>query len=115
MPVLRKPFAGAENYSFSGTEFITPVPPRRVEYLGVSRLLPKMLRRLPPLCVVALALPWLAGCVRVPVWEQRLVAKPGMVFSDSAVLASQPALLGQIEPGRSAAGGASSVGCSSCR
>ena len=55
------------------------------------------------------------GCVQVPAWEQRLVAKPGMIFSDSAVLASQPALLGQIEPGRSAAGGASSVGCSSCR
>jgi hypothetical protein len=55
------------------------------------------------------------GCAQVPVWEQRLVAKPGMVFSGSVVQATQPALLGQLEPGRASAGGASAVGCSSCR
>ena len=55
------------------------------------------------------------GCANVPAWEQRLVAKPGMIFSGSTVLATQPALLGQIEPGRAAAGGAAAVGCSSCR
>jgi hypothetical protein len=57
----------------------------------------------------------LGGCAQVPAWEQRLVAKPGMIFSGSAVLATQPALLGQIEPGRATAGGAAAVGCSSCR
>lgn len=68
-----------------------------------------------PLFLVALPLAWLGGCVQVPVWEQRLVAKPGMIFSESAVLTAQPASLGQIEPGRTGAGGAQPVGCSSCR
>ncbi len=67
------------------------------------------------LSVLLLAVLLAGGCVPVPVWQQRLVAKPGMIFSGSVVLAPQPALLGQIEPGRAAAGGAQAVGCSSCR
>jgi hypothetical protein len=55
------------------------------------------------------------GCVQVAVWDQRHVSKPGMIFSESAVLAAHPAALGQLEPGRAGAGGAQPVGCSSCR
>ena len=63
---------------------------------------------------IASALPF-GGCVQVPAWQQRLVSKPGMIFSEATTLVSQPALLGQLEPGRAAAGGAQAVGCSSCR
>jgi len=68
----------------------------------------------PALILLGVAL-FAGGCVHVPAWEQRLVAKPGMIFSDSVVLATQPVTLRQIEPGRAAAGGAASVGCTSCR
>jgi hypothetical protein len=56
-----------------------------------------------------------SGCLRVAAWDQRHVSKPGMIFSESAVLAPHPAALGQLEPGRAGAGGAQPVGCSSCR
>lgn len=76
-----------------------------------------MNRRRPrfPVLLALVAAAFCGGCANVPAWEQRLVAKPGMIFSGSTVLATAPALLGQIEPGRAAAGGAAAVGCSSCR
>ncbi len=55
-----------------------------------------------------------AGCAAVPVAQQRLVSRPGMVFSDSPVLADRGALAAQLEPGR-AAGGAQAAGCTACR
>ncbi len=69
------------------------------------------------------ALVWLAlatalaggGCVQVPVWKQGRVSGPGLVFSDSAVLAARPNLIGQIEPGSAISGGAQAAGCTACR
>ena len=54
------------------------------------------------------------GCAGVPVAQQRLVSRPGMVFSDSPVLAGRGVLTAQLEPGR-AAGGAQAAGCTACR
>ena len=54
------------------------------------------------------------GCVGVPAAQQRLVSRPGMVFSDAPHLSSRSALAAQIEPGR-AAGGAQAAGCTACR
>jgi len=55
------------------------------------------------------------GCAPVPVHQQRLVAKPGMLFSESAVLRVAPALLVQIESGAAISGGGQAAGCTSCR
>lgn len=55
------------------------------------------------------------GCRAVPVHQQRLVAKPGMAFSDSPVFVDATAVLNQIETGASASGGAQAAGCTSCR
>lgn len=66
------------------------------------------------LAAAAALLALFAGCAGVPVAQQRLVSRPGMVFSDSPVLASRGALAGQLEPGR-AAGGAQAAGCTACR
>lgn len=56
----------------------------------------------------------LPGCAGVPVAQQRLVSRPGMVFSDSPLLNTRGALAAQLEPGR-AAGGAQAAGCTACR
>lgn len=55
------------------------------------------------------------GCARVGISEQRLVSQPGMLFSESPVLAHQSKLLGQIEPGSAITGGGQAAGCTSCR
>jgi hypothetical protein len=62
-----------------------------------------------PLCLLASA-----GCAGVSAAQQRLVSRPGMIFSDAPHLAARSALAPQIEPGR-AAGGAQAAGCTACR
>jgi hypothetical protein len=58
----------------------------------------------------------LAGCSVPAVRQQRLVAKPGMTFSDSAAFSyNSPRLLPQMATGLSAAGGPQNSGCTSCR
>jgi hypothetical protein len=65
--------------------------------------------------LVALPLGLLAsGCAGVSAAQQRLVSRPGMIFSDAPHLAARSALAPQIEPGR-AAGGAQAAGCTACR
>ncbi len=54
------------------------------------------------------------GCT-VPVHAQRLLAKPGMQFSGSAVLGGPSKLLPQVESGAATSGGGQAAGCSSCR
>lgn len=56
-----------------------------------------------------------AGCARVPVARQGWVAKPNMVFADTAVFGDRSSLQGQIEPGAAATGGAQAAGCTSCK
>jgi hypothetical protein len=56
-----------------------------------------------------------AGCVSVGPNEQRLVSKPNMVFSQSAVFNYQNTLLQQMEPGSTFSGGAVCGGCTSCK
>jgi len=56
----------------------------------------------------------LGGCAGVPAAQQRLVSRPGMLFSDAPHLGARGALAAQIEPGR-AAGGAQAAGCTACR
>ncbi len=56
----------------------------------------------------------LGGCMSVSPERQRLVSRPGMVFSDAPHLSNRSALSAQIEPGR-AAGGAQAAGCTACR
>ncbi len=63
--------------------------------------------------LLALAL-LLGGCAGVSAAQQRLVSRPGMVFSDAPHLANHSALAAQIEPGRTA-GGAQAAGCTACR
>jgi len=66
---------------------------------------------------LAMVAGWLAlcGCGSVPVHKQRLVSKPNMLFSDSAVFTYLPKLLVQTEPGAAATGGSQAAGCTSCR
>ena len=57
-----------------------------------------------------------AGCTSVPVHEQRLVAKPNMIFSDSTVFTyNATRLFPQLAPGFAATAGAQNSGCTSCR
>lgn len=55
------------------------------------------------------------GCARLPVASQRLVSKPNMVFSDSAIFSYQGRLPAQTEPGSAFTGGAQAAGCASCK
>jgi hypothetical protein len=67
-------------------------------------------------CGLAIALALgCGGCTQVPAWKQERVSRPGLLFSDSAVLASRSNLIGQIEPGSAVAGGAQAAGCTACR
>ena len=54
------------------------------------------------------------GCQTVPVDEQRLVSKPCMQFSDSALLTPHPLLISLVETGRASSNGARPTGCSAC-
>jgi len=57
----------------------------------------------------------LSGCARVEMSEQRLVSKPNMQFSTSAVYDYSSRLSPQIQPGLAASGGARASTCTSCR
>jgi len=65
-------------------------------------------------CVLIATVLILGGCAGVPAAQQRLVSRPGMLFSDAPHLGARGALAAQIEPGR-AAGGAQAAGCTACR
>ena len=54
------------------------------------------------------------GCVHVPPQHQRLLSKPNMQFSDSAVFSYQDRLLTQFESGSAAFTGGQSGDCGSC-
>lgn len=63
-----------------------------------------------------MAIIFLAGCSSPAVRQQRLVAKPNMLFTDRAVFSyNSPKLLPQLAPGFAGAGGAQNSGCTSCR
>ncbi|MEZ5277282.1 MAG: hypothetical protein R3F07_12945 [Opitutaceae bacterium] len=57
----------------------------------------------------------LSGCAGVPVYRQAMVSSPGMLYSNSPVLAAESALLTQLEPGLASNGGGQAAGCTSCR
>ena len=57
-----------------------------------------------------------AGCAAPSVRQQRLVARPNMVFSDSAVFNyNSSRLLPQVASGFASASGSQNSGCTSCR
>ena len=56
-----------------------------------------------------------AGCSAVPVHEQRLVSRPGMLFSRSALWSYDARTLSEIQPGRQASGGSQASTCTLCR
>ena len=59
---------------------------------------------------------FITGCSSPSVRQQRLVAKPNMLFSDSAAFSyNSPKLLSQLAPGFAGSGGAQNSGCTSCR
>lgn len=55
------------------------------------------------------------GCASIPLYEQQVVSKPGMTFSDNPVENSSINLLSQIEPGSAVSGGGQAAGCTACR
>jgi hypothetical protein len=58
----------------------------------------------------------IGGCSSPAVRQQRLVAKPNMVFSDSSVFNyNSSRLLPQIAPGCASTSGSQNSGCTSCR
>ena len=57
-----------------------------------------------------------AGCAAPSVRQQRLVARPNMVFSDSAVFNyNSSRLLPQVASGFASSAGSQNSGCTSCR
>ena len=56
-----------------------------------------------------------SGCAPVAPNQQRLVSKPNMVFSESAVFSYDNKLLPQLEPGSAFSGGGQCSGCTSCK
>ncbi len=63
----------------------------------------------------ALASLLLSGCATVGVEEQRLVSKPNMQFSKSAVFNYSSKILPQVQPGLATSGGAQASTCTVCR
>lgn len=58
----------------------------------------------------------LAGCTSPAVRQQRLVAKPNMIFSDSMVFTyNSSRLFPQIASGFASSGSSQNSGCTSCR
>ncbi len=65
---------------------------------------------------LALAVCLLAGCSSPAVRQQRLVAKPTMTFSESAVfMYNSSKLFPQVAAGFATSGGGQNSGCTSCR
>lgn len=56
----------------------------------------------------------LAGCVHVAPQQQRLVSKPNMQFSGSAIFSYEDRLLSQFESGSASSVGGRSGDCGSC-
>ena len=56
-----------------------------------------------------------SGCSHVPAYDQAMVSKPNMIFSESPVFDFGSKVLPRIEPGASASGGAQAAGCATCR
>ena len=56
----------------------------------------------------------ISGCLSVPKHQQRLVSKPNMQFSGSAVFSYQDRLLSQFESGSTSFKGGESGNCGSC-
>lgn len=56
----------------------------------------------------------LAGCAHVTPEQQRLVSKPNMQFSGSAIFSYQDRLLSQFESGSASSVGGQSGDCGSC-
>ncbi|HKS38172.1 MAG TPA: hypothetical protein VJW76_13325 [Verrucomicrobiae bacterium] len=57
----------------------------------------------------------LSGCTTVEVQEQRLVSKPNMLFSRSAVYSYSSRIMPQLQPGLAVSGGAQPSTCTVCR
>jgi len=57
----------------------------------------------------------LSGCASVEVHEQRLVSKPNMLFSRSAVYSYSSRIMPQLQPGLAVSGGAQPSTCTVCR
>ena len=64
---------------------------------------------------LAIAVISLTGCSSVPAYEQALLSRPGMLFSNSPALADAASILSTVEPGTDDRGGASASGCTVCR
>lgn len=74
------------------------------------------MHRLRQLAILVALLPILGGgCRPIPVYEQHLVGKPCMQFSDSPVFAYGSRALTQIEPGFATSGGSQVTTCSACK
>jgi hypothetical protein len=65
--------------------------------------------------VLCLAILLLTGCATVEVQEQRLVSKPNMLFSRSAVYGYSSRIMPQLQPGLAVSGGAQPSSCTVCR
>jgi hypothetical protein len=65
--------------------------------------------------MVAVGAMLLASCTNVPVWQQRQVSKPNMVFNDRGAFVYGPRLNAQIESGSADNGGAAAAGCTACK
>jgi len=57
----------------------------------------------------------LSGCASVDVQQQRLVSKPNMLFSRSAVYNYSSRIMPQLQPGLAVSGGAQPSTCTVCR
>lgn len=69
------------------------------------------------ICLIALllhAILILSGCTHVAPRQQRLVSKPNMQFSGSAIFSYQNRLLQQFESGSASSVGGQSGDCGSC-
>ena len=57
----------------------------------------------------------LGACAPLPISQQRLLAKPGMQFSDVRAYNEASRAASQLEPGRVVTGGAQASVCTTCR
>jgi hypothetical protein len=58
---------------------------------------------------------FLGACAPLPISQQRLLAKPGMQFSDVRAYNEASRATAQLEPGRVVTGGAQASVCTTCR
>jgi len=74
-----------------------------------------MKRRVMNTFALFLAALLLSGCASVDVSQQRLVSKPNMLFSRSAVYGYSSRIMPQLQPGLAVSGGAQPSSCTACR